>query len=165
MSNKNEIQIWTDGAFTRKYGNMGSWAFCLFVPALDEIVYRANGILEDSTSQRAELTAALMGMQHISDNFSPDVIQKTKVSLHSDSSYLVRGVNEWMHGWKKRGWVKAGEPMKNVDLWKQIYQLVIKDLNKPQFYWVKGHAGIELNEYVDGLCTQILDERKQQYYA
>jgi ribonuclease HI len=70
----------------------------------------------------------------------------------SDSSYLVKGMTEWLPGWQARGWRRKGGELENVELWQEL-----ADLAEPHdisWRWVRGHAGDPRNEYADHLATK-----------
>jgi ribonuclease HI len=75
-----------------------------------------------------------------------------EVIVHTDSQYVQKGISEWIHGWKARGWKTASkEPVKNVDLWQALDEAQMR--HKIQWRWVKGHAGHEGNERADVLAN------------
>ena len=79
------------------------------------------------------------------------------VRLHLDSSYVRDGITGWIYGWKKKGWKTAGgSPVKNVELWQKLDQLVTDYKAKAQieWVWVKGHAGDPGNERADELANE-----------
>ena len=77
------------------------------------------------------------------------------VTLHLDSQYVLKGITEWLPGWKARGWKTAAkQPVKNVDLWQQLDQLVSAQLHTIDWRWVKGHAGDPGNERADALANK-----------
>ena len=79
------------------------------------------------------------------------------VTLTSDSTYVLKGIQEWMPNWKKRGWKTASKkPVKNVDLWKKLDVLIVE--HKIDWQWVKGHSGHPENELADQLANQGIDE-------
>jgi ribonuclease HI len=79
------------------------------------------------------------------------------VTLTSDSTYVLKGIQEWMPNWKKRGWKTASKkPVKNVDLWKKLDVLIVE--HKIDWQWVKGHSGHPGNELADQLANQGIDE-------
>ena len=81
-----------------------------------------------------------------------EVAPKQNTIIFSDSQYVVRGASEWMFGWKARGWRTADKkPVKNQDIWEEVLEFMGHNLNI-RLQWVKGHAGHELNEYVDRLA-------------
>ena len=77
----------------------------------------------------------------------------SEVTVHTDSQYVQKGITEWIHGWKARGWrTAAKEPVKNVDLWKRLDE--VSSLHDVTWMWVKGHAGHEGNERADALANK-----------
>ena len=83
-------------------------------------------------------------------------VLKTRDSIaihyYSDSRYLVDGISNWIHGWKKRGWKRKGGPIENLEMWQRLDRIVT---GQPvTFHWVKGHAGHSKNEYADYLAVQ-----------
>ena len=77
----------------------------------------------------------------------------SSVVLHTDSIYVMKGITEWIGGWKARGWrTAAREPVKNVDLWKRLDDLVAA--HEIKWVWVKGHAGHHGNERADMLANK-----------
>ena len=102
-----------------------------------------------TTNNRMELMAAIAGLEALN--------RPCKVTLYSDSQYLVRAFNEhWIDGWIKKGWKRsANEPVKNVDLWKRL--LSAKQPHQVTFIWVKGHNGHPQNERCDRLATAAAD--------
>jgi ribonuclease HI len=80
-----------------------------------------------------------------------------RVHFVSDSQYLVKGMMEWMPGWKRRGWKRKAGPIENLELWKQLdAELARHDMRAR---WVRGHAGHPENEYVDFLATRAAKEQ------
>lgn len=76
------------------------------------------------------------------------------VTLHLDSQYVLKGITEWLPGWKAKGWKTAAkQPVKNVDLWQQLDHLVATAGHTIDWRWVKGHAGDPGNERADGLAN------------
>jgi ribonuclease HI len=72
--------------------------------------------------------------------------------VHTDSQYVQKGISEWIHGWKARGWKTAAkEPVKNVDLWQALD--AAQAAHAIQWRWVKGHAGHDGNERADALAN------------
>ncbi len=77
------------------------------------------------------------------------------VTLYLDSEYVRKGITEWIHGWKARGWRTAAKaPVKNVDLWQKLDALVTSSGHKIDWRWVKGHAGDPGNERADALANK-----------
>ncbi len=136
------VELFTDGACSGNPGP-GGWAFLLRHPKSGKAVERSGGEY-DTTNNRMELTAVIEGLTALT---RPSVVE-----LYSDSQYVLKGLNEWMAGWKRKGWKTASkQPVKNVDLWKQLDEL--REGHTIHFHWVKGHAGHPENERVDELAV------------
>lgn len=101
----------------------------------------------DTTNNRMEMMAAIKALEAIKPGYNGDII------LWTDSTYVLKGITEWIHGWKKRGWKKSDKkPVVNVDLWKRLDALnAERDVT---WKWVKGHAGVEGNERADELARE-----------
>ena len=140
---KSKVNLFTDGACSGNPGP-GGWAYLLVHPKTGKSRER-SGAEPDTTNNRMELTAVIEGL---SDLQSPSIVE-----LYSDSQYVLKGLDEWMAGWKRRGWKTASkQPVKNVDLWKQLDDLV--KAHQISFHWVRGHDGHPENERVDDLAVQ-----------
>ena len=75
-----------------------------------------------------------------------------EIDLYTDSKYMIDGITQWIHGWKRKGWKSASKkPVLNEDLWRQLDSL--RDEHKVNWHWVKGHAGHPENERVDQLAS------------
>lgn len=90
--------------------------------------------------------------------------EPSQVDLHTDSTYLKKGMSEWIATWKKNGWRRrSGKrllPVKNEDLWRKLDQLV--DFHQVKFHWVEGHAGHPENERCDELARQAISSRRSK---
>ena len=92
-----------------------------------------------------ELMAAIQALEALK--------RPCKVELHTDSQYVQKGIHEWIHGWKRRGWLTADKkPVKNDDLWKRLDAARLR--HEVDWRWIKGHAGHELNERADQLARE-----------
>lgn len=101
----------------------------------------------DTTNNRMEMMAAIKALEAIKPGYQGDI------TLWTDSTYVLKGITEWIHGWKKRGWKKSDKkPVVNTDLWKRLDAL--NNERNVTWKWVKGHAGIEGNERADALASQ-----------
>lgn len=106
-----------------------------------------NGGETETTNNRMEMMAAIKALEAIKPGYTGPV------TLWTDSTYVLKGITEWIHGWKKRGWKKSDKkPVINADLWKELDALnTERDIT---WKWVKGHAGIDGNERADELARQ-----------
>jgi len=76
-----------------------------------------------------------------------------RARVHTDSQYVQKGISEWIHNWKRRGWKTAGgHAVKNVDLWQELDRLAAP--HEIDWIWVKGHAGHVENERADQLARR-----------
>lgn len=137
------IMVYTDGSSSIRDGS-GGWAYTFYYEGQ---YYEAFGGEGNTTNNRMELMAFLNGAKK-----ALEVGAGQNVLIFSDSQYVVRGAMDWMFGWKARGWRTADKkPVKNQDLWEEAMELLGLNLNV-RLQWVKGHAGHQMNEYVDRLA-------------
>ncbi len=146
MKTETEVILFTDGACSGNPGP-GGWGFILRHPKSGKEIERSGGEA-NSTNNRMELLAVIEGLKALT--------RPTSVELVSDSKYVLQGIEEWMPGWKKRGWKrKEGnqlKPVKNVELWQELDRLIGK--HQITFTHVKGHAGHPENERCDELAVE-----------
>lgn len=136
------VELYTDGACSGNPGP-GGWAFVLKHPATGKELEHA-GAEPETTNNRMELMAVIRGLEALK---SPSVVE-----LYSDSQYVLNGLKEWMEGWKKKGWRTASkQPVKNIDLWKELDQL--KSRHELRFHWIRGHNEHPENERCDRLAV------------
>ncbi len=137
------IYIWSDGACT---GNPGPGGWGTLV--LKEGKYQElSGRLGRTTNNIMELTGALEGIRHTPEG--------STIQLTSDSQYLVKGMTQWIKGWKRKGWKKAdGNPVLNQELWMALDKE--SRTRKIDWKWVKGHAGHPQNERCDELARNAI---------
>jgi len=134
------ITIYTDGACSGNPGP-GGWGAILQWNGHEK---ELSGGDDETTNNRMEMMAVIKGLEALR--------KPSEVKLYTDSKYVQQGVNEWLEGWKARGWKSASKkPVKNQDLWQQIDSLIGQ--HSVEFIWVKGHAGHEMNERVDKLAV------------
>lgn len=143
------VKIFTDGSCLGNPGP-GGWGVILRWRGNEKELY--GGTL-DTTNNRMELMAAIKGLEALS--------QASSVILTTDSKYVMRGITEWIHGWKKRDWLTSSKkPVKNKDLWIQLDKALIG--HEVEWHWVKGHAGHLENERVDRLAVQGAQEAAEK---
>lgn len=145
MSNK--VEIFTDGACRGNPGP-GGWGALLRFKGKEKPLYGGE---KETTNNRMELMAAIQGLAALK--------RPCEVDVTTDSVYVKKGITEWIHNWKKRGWKTADKkPVKNADLWQQLDELVSQ--HRVAWHWVKGHAGHRENEIADQLANRGIDELK-----
>ena len=139
------VVIYTDGACSGNPGPGGWGAILMFGEKTKEIC----GGEPATTNNRMELMAAIQALETLT--------RPSTVELHTDSQYVMKGISEWIHSWKRRGWRTAdNKPVKNEDLWRRLDEA--RQRHDVQWRWVKGHAGHEHNERADALAGQGLAE-------
>lgn len=145
MSDSELIQIYTDGACRGNPGP-GGWGALLKFGSKEKQLYGGESL---TTNNRMELRAVIEALSALK--------RPCNVSVTSDSTYVLKGINEWLPNWKKRGWLTSGKkPVKNEDLWKSLDSL--KSVHNIEWHWVKGHSGHLENELVDQLANKGIDE-------
>ena len=104
----------------------------------------------ETTNNRMELTAAIAGFRALK--------RACRVRITTDSTYVMKGITEWMPNWKIRGWRTAGKkPVKNADLWKKLDAALVG--HEVEWAWVRGHSGHPENERADQLANRGIDEK------
>lgn len=136
-----KVEIYTDGACKGNPGPGGWGALLIAGPHRKELF----GGEPSTTNNRMELRAVIEALSLLK--------RPCEVIVHTDSQYVQKGISEWIHGWKARGWKTAGrEPVKNADLWKALDEAQAR--HRIQWRWVKGHAGHDGNERADALANK-----------
>ena len=141
MPAKPKVEAFTDGACSGNPGP-GGWGVLLRMGKHEKELCGGEG---ETTNQRMELTAAIEALRALK--------RPCRITIHSDSKYVVQGMTEWIHNWKKKGWKNAGrQPVANRDLWEELDRLAA--MHEVCWEWVKGHAGHPENERADELARQ-----------
>jgi len=134
------VDIYSDGACKGNPG-VGGWGALL----------RCNGNEKEMFGGERETTNNRMEMQAVIEALK-SLTRQCKVVVHTDSSYVQKGISEWIHGWKRNGWRTSDKkPVKNADLWKELDNLAAQ--HDIEWRWVKGHAGHTENERADALAN------------
>jgi ribonuclease HI len=138
------IDIYTDGACSGNPGP-GGWGVLILHDGEAEELYGGE---TETTNNRMEMTAAIKALEQIPTGAA--------VTLHTDSTYVMKGITEWIKGWKAKEWKNSQrKPVKNKDLWIILDELVAA--HDVTWKWVKGHAGNEGNERADALANEGMD--------
>ena len=135
------ITIYTDGSCLNNPGN-GGWAAIINIK---NDVKKISGSVKNTTNNKMELMAPIKALQEIKE--------KHPIEIYTDSQYVRLGITDWVHKWIKNNWqTSKKEPVKNKELWIQLYELTnSRDI---KWVWVKAHSGNILNEEVDLLAKQ-----------
>ena len=135
------IKIYTDGSCLKNPGN-GGWAAIINV---DNEIKKISGSVKDTTNNKMELMAPIKALQELKG--------QQPIEIYTDSKYVKLGITDWIHKWIKNNWqTSKKEPVKNKELWMQLYELTKS--YEIKWIWVKAHAGNTLNEEVGLLAKQ-----------
>jgi ribonuclease HI len=139
-----DLVIYTDGACRGNPGP-GGWGALLDFRGKQKLL--SGGELQ-TTNNRMELMAAIQALEALRE--------PCRITLYTDSTYVMKGLNEWLAGWKLRGWRTADrKPVKNQDLWQRLDTAASRHIINWQ--WVRGHTGNAGNERADQLANEGLD--------
>ncbi|MBB4098495.1 ribonuclease HI [Sphingomonas kyeonggiensis] len=140
MSELQHVEIATDGACKGNPGK-GGWGVVLRMGSTEK---ELSGGEAHTTNNRMEMMAAIQGLKALT--------RPCRVTLSTDSRYVMDGLTKWIHGWMKNGWRTADKkPVKNADLWQEL--LAAAKPHQVKWVWVKGHAGHPDNERADKLAS------------
>ena len=135
------VVIYADGACK---GNPGPGGWGVLLQAGGRATEMFGGE-ERTTNNRMELSAVIEGLMSLQ--------VRSTVRVYTDSQYVQKGISEWIHNWKRRGWLTADrKPVRNVDLWQKLDKVARE--HDVEWHWVKGHAGHPGNERADELANR-----------
>lgn len=136
-----KVELFTDGACKGNPGP-GGWGALLRYGDMEKELFGGEA---ETTNNRMELMAAIEGLKALK--------RPCQVILTTDSQYVMKGINEWLAGWKKKGWRNAAkQPIKNQDLWQQLDAECQR--HQIEWRWVRGHTGHAENERADQLANK-----------
>jgi len=138
------VEIFTDGACSGNPGP-GGWGAILRAKGIEK---ELSGGEKDTTNNRMEMMAVIAALEALQRDCS--------VKITTDSQYVMKGMLEWLPGWKKRNWQTAAKkPVKNVDLWQRLEKAA--QSHQLEWEWVRGHQGHVENERADQLAVAARD--------
>ncbi len=141
------IEIFTDGACSGNPGP-GGWGAILRSGDTEKELFGGERL---TTNNRMEMTAVIEALRALK--------KPVAARVHTDSQYVQKGISEWIHGWKRRGWKTAAkEPVKNEDLWRELDRLAAQ--HDIEWIWVRGHAGHVENERADALARRGVEQAR-----
>jgi ribonuclease HI len=146
------ILIFTDGACSGNPGP-GGWGSVVVTPELDIIELGGGEI--PTTNNRMEVSAALFALKRVAKLNAP-------VHIYTDSTYLIRGITQWIWGWRKKGWKTAeGAEVQNRDLFEELLRVVSARAPEGKIEWkyVRGHTGNPGNERCDEIAVAYSQRR------
>jgi ribonuclease HI len=146
MKNNEPVEVFTDGACRGNPGP-GGWGVILRTKGKEKELWGGEAA---TTNNRMELTAVIRALEALT--------RPSRVSLYTDSQYVQKGISEWIHSWKRRGWKTADKkPVKNEDLWRRLDELAAP--HEVKWHWVRGHSGHPENERADELADRGIPDR------
>ncbi len=155
--NPSSIVVFTDGAAKRNPGP-GGWGVVIVTP--DGHVTELGGGAAHTTNNKMELTGAieaLAELEHVDG----------RLAIYTDSTYVIQGIESWVHNWKRRGWKTAtGGDVLNRDLWEALSGLVsARPPRSISWHYVRGHVGIPGNERVDAIADAFAVKGRAELYV
>jgi ribonuclease HI len=137
------VEIFTDGACKGNPGP-GGWGALLRYKGVEKAI---SGGARQTTNNKMELMAAIQALEQLK--------RPSKVRITTDSQYVMHGLTEWIHKWKKNGWKTVNKkPVKNMDLWQRLDELMSQ--HEIEWQWVRGHIGHPENEEADRLARNAI---------
>ena len=135
------VEIFTDGACRGNPGP-GGWGAILRADGREK---ELCGGEPATTNNRMELMAVIRALEALK--------RPSRVRVHTDSQYVQKGISEWIHSWKRKGWKTADkQPVKNEDLWRRLDEVAAQ--HEVEWRWVRGHSGHPENERADELANK-----------
>jgi ribonuclease HI len=161
MNNK-EIIVFTDGSAR---GNPGPGGFGV-IAVLGDTVQELGGKDAHTTNNRMELMASIEGLSYVLKESGRLAPSAKEIKLYTDSTYLIKGITQWVFGWKRNNWQTAAkEPVVNRDLWERLLSITEGIALPIRWNYVSGHAGIPANERVDEVATEFADDFAPMVYG
>jgi ribonuclease HI len=143
-----EVDIYTDGACSGNPGP-GGWGAILRSGPHEKEIWGGEPA---TTNNRMELLAVIRALNSLK--------RPVQARVYTDSQYVQKGISEWIHGWKARGWKTAAkEPVKNADLWRELDAAAGR--HQVKWLWVRGHSGHPENERADELARRGVDATRK----
>ena len=142
------IKIYTDGACKGNPGD-GGWGALITDGLENKEIYGGE---KNTTNNRMELMAVIMALESIE--------KEQKITIFTDSTYVQKGISEWIVNWKRNGWKSSNkQPVKNQDLWMRLDG---SNSSLITWEWVKGHSGHIENDRADYLANLGVHSASQQ---
>lgn len=140
------VEIFTDGACSGNPGP-GGWGAILRMGEHEKLL---SGSEAQTTNNRMELMAVIAALEALK--------KPCRVTITTDSQYVMKGMTEWLPGWKRKNWrTAAKKPVKNAELWQRLD--AAQSMHELEWQWVRGHSGHPENERADQLAVAARDKR------
>lgn len=151
------LLLFSDGACSGNPGK-GGWGVVIVTP--DAEVKELGGGVQQTTNNQMELMGAIVALETVENRPEP-------AHMFTDSVYVIRGITQWIWGWRKRGWKTAeGADVANREYWERLSRAVARrGPAKPiHWHWLRGHAGIPGNERCDEIAVGFTKGHKVALY-
>lgn len=160
MSTEQPIIIFTDGACSGNPGP-GGWGSILVSPTGK--IRELGGGESRTTNNRMEIMAAIESFKSL---IGTKTLSTNKIRLYTDSTYMIKGITQWIHGWKRNGWKTAeGKEVTNKDLWLQLEEILAAKNFEVDWCYVPGHAGVAGNERCDEIAVAFSKNEQPRLYV
>lgn len=148
--------VFTDGASKGNPGP-GGWGVILSTP--NSHIRELGGRETSTTNNRMELTGVIQALRHLRSVTG-------QIAVYTDSTYVIQGIREWIHGWRRREWKTAtGTEVLNRDLWEELWHLATdRGPRGVGWHYVRGHVGIPGNERVDVIADSFARQQPVSLY-
>lgn len=149
--------IFSDGACT---GNPGPGGWAAIVASPDGEVRELGGHNPETTNNRMEMLGSIHGLKSLKAPYPYPVV------MYTDSTYVIRGITEWIWAWRSRGWKNAeGKDVLNRDLWEELSCELLRLKPTPvEWKYVRGHTGIPGNERCDEIAVALANGKRVHLY-
>lgn len=152
------ILIFSDGACS---GNPGPGGWAAVIAFADGEICELGGFAPETTNNRMEMLATIKAIEYIRERAG-------RVAFYTDSTYVIRGITQWIWGWRRNGWRSAeGKDVLNKDLW-EILAAAVNDRkgdDKIEWHYSRGHSGTPGNERCDQIAVEFSQGRKPRLYC
>ncbi len=150
--------IYTDGAARNNPGRAG-WGVVI-VDTVQSHVVELGGFFPHATNNQMELRGAIEALLYVSQHAR---FLGEKITLFTDSSYVINGMKKWVYAWQKNGWqTSQKKDVENKKLWEELLKLSLK--RDVEWLYVRGHSGVPLNERTDIIATSYADSKHETLY-
>lgn len=149
--------VFTDGS---SKGNPGPGGWGVVIVSVDGTVRELGGGAARTTNNKMELTGAIEALSALRSSAGP-------LDIYTDSTYVIQGIREWIHGWRRRGWKTAtGADVMNRELWEVLSDLTsARGPRNISWHYVRGHVGTPGNERVDRIADAYATSQPMPLYA
>jgi ribonuclease HI len=147
--------VYSDGACS---GNPGKGGWGTIVVSPDGNVVELGGGERETTNNRMEMMGAIQGLEALRG-------KPGSVLMLTDSTYVIRGITQWVWGWRNRGWKTVeGNDVQNRELWERLVRASVRKDGKIDWRYVRGHVGIAGNERVDEIAVAFTKGKRIDLY-